>query len=295
MTTKTSTLHGSPPKTPNAVGRSSRLGGLSQWLNHSWKLTTLPLLFFIALPLLSLFLRTSVADLLANLNQEQVVRAVGLSLSTSLATTAITLLTGTPVAYLLAQRRFRFYQVIDTLIDLPTVLPPAVAGVALLMAFGRKGIIGVWLAASGITIPFTVVAVIMAQTFIAAPLYVKAATIGFAAIDPELKQAAALDGADRLQTFRYIVLPLAWTALLSGSVMTWARALGEFGATIIFAGHFPGRTQTMPLAIYIGFEIDLNVALTLAIILICFSFLTLILVKGVLHRRLDVDYKSIST
>lgn len=294
MTTKTSTLHGSPPKTPNAVGRSSRLGGLSQWLNHSWKLTTLPLLFFIALPLLSLFLRTSVADLLANLNQEQVVRAVGLSLSTSLATTAITLLTGTPVAYLLAQRRFRFYQVIDTLIDLPTVLPPAVAGVALLMAFGRKGIIGVWLAASGITIPFTVVAVIMAQTFIAAPLYVKAATIGFAAIDPELKQAAALDGADRLQTFRYIVLPLAWTALLSGSVMTWARALGEFGATIIFAGNFPGRTQTMPLAIYIGFEIDLNVALTLAIILICFSFLTLILVKGVLHRRLDVDYKSIS-
>ncbi|NMC80287.1 MAG: molybdate ABC transporter permease subunit [Chloroflexi bacterium] len=294
MTTKTSTLHGSPPKTPNAVGRSSRLGGLSQWLNHSWKLTTLPLLFFIALPLLSLFLRTSVADLLANLNQEQVVRAVGLSLSTSLATTAITLLTGTPVAYLLAQRRFRFYQVIDTLIDLPTVLPPAVAGVALLMAFGRKGIIGVWLAASGITIPFTVVAVIMAQTFIAAPLYVKAATIGFAAIDPELKQAAALDGADRLQTFRYIVLPLAWTALLSGSVMTWARALGEFGATIVFAGNFPGRTQTMPLAIYIGFEIDLNVALTLAIILICFSFLTLILVKGVLHRRLDVDYKSIS-
>ncbi len=294
MTTKTSTLHGSLPKTPNAVGRSSRLGSLSQWLNHSWKLTTLPLLLFIALPLLSLFLRTSVADLLANLNQGQVVRAVGLSLSTSLATTAITLLTGTPVAYLLAQRRFRFYQVIDTLIDLPTVLPPAVAGVALLMAFGRKGVIGAWLAASGITIPFTVVAVIMAQTFIAAPLYVKAATIGFAAIDPELKQAAALDGADRIQTFRYIILPLAWTALLSGSVMTWARALGEFGATIIFAGNFPGRTQTMPLAIYIGFEIDLNVALTLAIILICFSFLTLILVKGVLHRRLDVDYKSVS-
>lgn len=294
MTTKTTTLHSLPKKTPHAAGLSSRWGRLNQWLNHSWTLTTLPLLLFIALPLISLFLRTSVADLLANLNQEQVVRAVSLSLSTSLATTAITLLTGTPVAYLLAQRRFRFYQVIDTLIDLPTVLPPAVAGVALLMAFGRKGIIGAWLATFGITIPFTAMAVIMAQTFIAAPLYVKAATIGFAAIDPELKQAAALDGADRWQTFRHIILPLAWTALLSGSVLTWARALGEFGATIIFAGNFPGRTQTMPLAIYIGFEIDLNVALTLAIILICFSFLTLLLVKGVLHRRLDVDYRSIS-
>ena len=199
---------------------------------------------------------------------------------------------GTPVAYLLSQRHFRFYHVVDTIIDLPTVLPPSVAGVALLMAFGRRGLFGAWLTAMGISIPFTVIAVIMAQTFIAAPLYVKAATIGFGSIDSELRQAAALDGANRWQIFRYVDLPLSWMALLSGSVMTWARAMGEFGATIIFAGNYPGRTQTMPLAIYIGFEIDLNVALTLAVILICFSFLTLLIVKGVLHRRLAANLGS---
>jgi molybdate transport system permease protein len=197
---------------------------------------------------------------------------------------------GTPVAYLLSKRHFRFYRLVDTLIDLPTVLPPAVAGVALLMAFGRRGLFGPWLEIAGINIPFTVIAVVMAQTFLAAPFYVKAAAIGFSAIGPELKEAAALDGANRWQIFRYVTLPLSWMALLSGSVMTWARALGEFGATIIFAGNFPGRTQTMPLAIYIGFEIDLNVALTLAIILISFSFLTLVIVKGFLHRRLDTAF-----
>ncbi len=271
------------------VSTQPRPKPFDRWLNQTWKLLTLPLLLLIALPLISLFARTSPASLLANLNQRQVVQAAGLSLATSLTSTLITLAFGTPVAYWLARRRSRFYHIVDTLIDLPTVLPPSVAGVALLMAFGRRGLLGGALAAAGISLPFTAVAVIMAQTFIASPLYVKAATIGFAGIDPELKQAAALDGAGRRQIFRYIILPLSWMALLSGSVMTWARALGEFGATIIFAGNFPGRTQTMPLAIYIGFEIDLNVALTLAIILICFSFLTLVVVKGILHRRLDAD------
>lgn len=255
----------------------------------------LPLLLFIAIPLITVLLRTSLNDLFTNLNQTQVIQAVSLSLFTSLCTTAATLIFGTPVAYLLSQRKFRFYRVVDTLVDLPTVLPPSVAGVALLLAFGRRGLFGPLLTAAGINIPFTVIAVIMAQTFIASPLYIKAAAIGFSAIDPELKQAAALDGANRWQTFRYVVLPLSWMALLSGSVMTWARALGEFGATIIFAGNFPGRTQTMPLAIYIGFEIDLNVALTLATILICFSFLTLVIIKWILHRQLDANLGVIST
>ena len=266
---------------------------VSGWLEimtrHSWKLLTLPLLFFIILPILALFLRTSLTDFLANLNRPQVIQALNLSLITSLITTIVTWIIGTPVAYLLAQPRFRFHRLVDTLIDLPTVLPPAVAGVALLMAFGRRGLFGQWLEIAGITIPFTVIAVVMAQTFLSAPFFVKAAAIGFAAVDPELKQAAALDGANRWQVFRHITLPLSWVALLSGSVMTWARALGEFGATIIFAGNYPGRTQTMPLAIYIGFEVDLNVALTLAIILICLSFLTLIIVKGILHYRLDAS------
>ena len=280
-------------KSPNFPAPPLFLGVHSSWFEKmkksSWQLLTLPLLLFIVLPIISLFLRSSFTDFLANLNQTQVIKAVNLSLLTSVITTAVTWIVGTPVAYLLAQRRFRFHRLLDTLIDLPTVLPPAVAGVALLMAFGRRGLFGAWLEMMDIQIPFTVIAVVMAQTFLAAPYYVKAAALGFAAIDPELKQAAGLDGASRVQIFRHITLPLSWTALLSGSVMTWARALGEFGATIIFAGNFPGKTQTMPLAIYVGFEIDMNVALTLAIILISFSFLTLVIVKGFLYNRLESD------
>jgi molybdate transport system permease protein len=156
----------------------------------------------------------------------------------------------------------------------------------LLMAFGRQGMIGSWLFSIGVVIPFSPVAVIMAQMFVAAPLYVKAVTIGFIEVDCELRKAAAMDGANRWHTFRYIMVPISSKSILSGSVMTWARALGEFGATIIFAGNFPGRTQTMPLAIYMGFETDMDVAVTLSVILVCFSFLVIILVKGILHRRM---------
>jgi molybdate transport system permease protein len=185
----------------------------------------------------------------------------------------------------LSHPHLRLHGLVDTLVDLPTVLPPAVAGVALLMAFGRRGLIGSWLLPLGIEIPFTPVAVVLAQLFIAAPLYIKTAAVGFSNIDWELKKAAALDGANRWQTFRFVVAPNGLNALLSGSALTWARALGEFGATIIFAGNFPGRTQTMPLAIYIGFEIDLNVALTLAVILIGISFAVLLFLKIILSQR----------
>ncbi|MHB8806813.1 MAG: ABC transporter permease [Anaerolineaceae bacterium] len=252
-----------------------------------WILLSAPLLLFIIIPILSLFLRTSLTDVIQTLNERQVSQAITLSLSSSITSTLLTLLLGTPVAYLLATRRFRGYHLVDTIIDLPTVLPPSVAGVALLLAFGRNGLIGSFLADFGITIPFTFFAVVMAQMFIASPFYVKAATLGFANIDKQLIQAAELDGASRWQIFRYIFIPLSSKALLSGSVMTWARALGEFGATIIFAGNYPGRTQTMPLAVYIGFEISMNVALTLSIILICFSFLTLIVVKGFLSNHTE--------
>jgi molybdate transport system permease protein len=225
--------------------------------------------------------------LLANLGQAQVIQAISLSLMTTSITLAVTIVFGTPVAYLLARYNFPFRKAVDTLLDLPTVLPPSVAGIALLMAFGRRGLIGEWLEFWDIHIAFTQVAVILAQTFIAAPFYVKAAILGFASVDKDLEQAAALDGADSRQVFRFVTLPLAWTALLSGAVMTWARALGEFGATIIFAGNYPGRTQTMPLAIYIGFELDLNVALTLSVILVGCSFLVLMIVKGLLQRELN--------
>lgn len=254
-------------------------------LRDPWWLLSLPLLLFLALPLVAMFLRTPPDQLWANLGQTQVIQAISLSLLTTSITLAVTIIFGTPVAYFLARYEFPFRRVVDTLLDLPTVLPPSVAGVALLMAFGRRGLVGEWLEIWGLHIAFTQVAVVLAQTFIAAPFYVKAATLGFASVDRDLEQAAALDGAGGGQVFRFITLPLAWSALLSGAVMTWARALGEFGATIIFAGNYPGRTQTMPLAIYIGFELDLNVALTLSVILVGCSFLVLIAVKGLLQRE----------
>jgi len=251
-------------------------------------LLSLPFLLFITLPLIAIFWRTSLTDLTVHLGQTQVVNAISVSLITSLISTLLSVIFGTPVAYLLARREVAYRQIIDTLIDLPTVLPPAVAGVALLMAFGRRGLVGHWFDDFGIHIAFTQIAVILAQSFVAAPLYIKAATLGFKSINPELEDAAALDGANSWQIFRYITVPLAWAALLSGCVMTWARALGEFGATIIFAGNYPGKTQTMPLAIYLGFELDLSVALTLSVILVGCSFGVLMVVKGLLRHKLEL-------
>lgn len=249
-------------------------------------LATLPLLLFLLIPLLALVLRVNPTELLSRLVAAQAAQAISLSLVTTLITLVLTLLAGTPLAYLLARRNFPGHAVLDTLLDLPIVLPPAVAGIALLVAFGRFGLVGRWLDAAGIQIAFTPVAVVMAQTFVAAPLYVKTASAAFAATDRELEQAAALDGAGALGVFRYITLPLALPALLAGAVMTWARALGEFGATIIFAGNFPGRTQTMPLAIYLGFELDLQTALALSLVLLVVSFGVLLIVKGGLRQRI---------
>ncbi|NJM05056.1 molybdate ABC transporter permease subunit [Candidatus Gracilibacteria bacterium] len=258
--------------------------GRRRWL---W-LAAAPLLLFLVLPLLALLLRLEWAGFAANARSLVVVQALALSITTSLLATALAVAFGLPLAFVLARVQFRGRIVVDTLIDLPMVLPPSVAGIALLMAFGRRGLVGAPLADLGITISFTQLAVVLAQCFVAAPYFVKAAAAGFAAVDRELEHAAALDGAGRPQVFRLITVPLAWQALFSGAVMTWARALGEFGATIIFAGNLPGRTQTMPLAIYLGFERDLDVALTLAVILLAISFGVLALVKGLLKQRVGV-------
>lgn len=266
-------------------GRGARLG----WRENGALLAaSLPLLLFLALPLAALVLRVSPANVLANVMDRTVAQAIGLSMVTTAITTVVTISAGTPIAYLLARRRFRGWAAVDTLIDLPMVLPPSVAGIALLVAFGRRGLLGPVLTDLGIEVAFTQAAVVLAQTFVAAPFYVKAAMVGFAGVERELEQAAALDGASGRQVFRYVTLPLSGTALVGGAVMTWARALGEFGATIIFAGNFPGRTQTMPLAIYLGFEMELNVALTLAVILLALSFAVLFVVKGVLRQHLVV-------
>jgi len=248
-------------------------------VENAWRITAIPLLLLFALPILMLFARITPRELLASLGQEEVRQAIGISLRTTLTSLGLILLLGTPLAYLMGRHQFRYKKMVDTLIDLPTVLPPSVAGVALLLTFGRRGLVGAWLEEIGIEVAFSMSAVVIAQVFIAAPFYVRSASLGFSGVQSEIVQAAQLDGASRLQVFQFIILPLSRFALFSGAMMSWARALGEFGATIIFAGNFPGRTQTMPTAIYLGFERDLDSALTLAAILIVISFLSLLIIK----------------
>jgi molybdate transport system permease protein len=250
------------------------------WFTNRWQLLTIPLVAFLVLPLLVLYMSTSPASLVASLGKQAVRQAILVSLGTTAVATALIVVLGTPVALYLARCcQTPWRRLLDVLVDLPTVLPPAVAGLALLLTFGRRGVLGALLEPLGIQLAFTPAAVVMAQVFVAAPLFVRSAAIGFATIDPEMEQAAALDGANGRQILRFVVLPLAWPALLSGSVMSWARALGEFGATMIFAGNFPGRTQTMPLAIYLGFELDLDMALTLSVILVSCSVVVLMLAR----------------
>ena len=251
---------------------------------EGWWALSLPLLLFLLLPLLALIFYSSPAELVANLRLPQVRQALSLSLRTSTWATLAAVVLGMPVAYLLARRQFPGRVLLDNLIDLPIVLPPAVAGLSLLLVFGRRGLLGAPLNELGVRITFTELAVIIAQTFIAVSLFIRAASIGFAGVESELEDAAAIDGANPWQIFRRVTLPISRRAVLSGAAMAWARALGEFGATIIFAGNFPGRTQTMPLAIYLGFELNLDVAVTLSIILVAFSFVVLLLVKLVLGR-----------
>ena len=240
---------------------------------------------FIALPLLAIFLKVlPQAGLWDTLREPLVTQALRLSLITSLSSLCLAVLFGTPMAYLLARYRFRGARVVETLIDLPMVLPPTVAGVALLMALGRRGLLGPWLEAAGLQIGFSTTAVILAQSFVCLPFYVRAAQAGFRSVDPELERVAHTLGVSPLRTFLRVTVPLAFPALLSGGVMAWARALGEFGATIMFAGNLRGRTQTMPLAIYLAMESDLPAALALSALLILVSFSVLLCMRALLRR-----------
>ncbi len=246
---------------------------------------SIPLVLFLVLPCIALIVKAVSVDPLAGIVQPEVADAVLLSLTTTAITTFITLLFGTPVAYLIARKNFRGKNALSTLIDLPVVLPPAVAGIALLMAFGRRGLLGGFLTSMDIEVAFTRAAVICAQLFVSSPLYVRSAAAGFANVNRELEQISMIDGASAWQAFRKVTLPLSFPTLLGGVVLTWARALGEFGATIIFAGNFPGKTQTMPLAIYLGLEIDMRTALSLSLILLIISFVVLFVVRRLLHQR----------
>ena len=235
----------------------------------------IPLLFLLTVPALSLAQRFSFSELINQLSQRTTYQAIRLSFVTATLTTVVVIMTGTPLAYLLARKQSRLLRALEVLIDLPTIFPPVVAGIALLLAFGRTGFIGRWLDAMGIEIVFTPVAVIMAQTFVAAPFYIKSATLGLRTVSADTIEAASLEGADWLQTLFHVTIPMSWRALFSGAALCWARAMGEFGATMIFAGNTPGRTQTMTLAVYIGFEVDMDQALTLAVILLSTSAIVL--------------------
>jgi molybdate transport system permease protein len=270
-----------PSPTPTLKPRTRALDARVQSL-LAFVLPGSMLACLLGVPIAILLWRALLQDFTAYIATPTALAALHISLVTSALATGITLVAGTPLAYVLARWKFRGRALIELIIDLPIVLPPAVAGLALLIAFGRQGTFGPLLATLGITLPFTTAAVVIAQTFVAAPLYVRAARIGFAGIDMQLEEAAYTEGATQWQLFRYIMLPLTRRALLSGAILCWTRALGEFGATILFAGNLEGRTQTMPLAIYLGFERDLGVALALSALLIAVSLVFLAIV-----RRLD--------
>jgi len=229
------------------------------------------LVALLALPIAALVVRVPPARLLARIGDPVVLDALRLSLLTSLGATIGAVVLGMPLAWLLATRRFPGRRALEVLVDMPMVLPPTVAGLALLLALGRMGLAGHVLSAFGITLPFTTAAVVVAQIFMAAPFFIAPVRAGLAAVEPRYLDAAATLRADEAHRFFHVMLPLSLPSLVAGVAMCCARALGEFGATITFAGNLPGVTQTMPLAVYMAFQTDLEAAVTLAVLLLVFS------------------------
>ncbi len=213
--------------------------------------------------------------------------ALTLSLFSTLFSLGLVVVFGTPVALLLARGRGRGRALVDTLVDLPIVMPPSVAGLALLLVFGRRGLLGQPLADLDVSLPFTVAAVVLAQVFVAAPFFIRSARAGIAGVERELEDAARVDGAAEPSVMRWITLPLAAPALAAGMVMAWARALGEFGATIMFAGSIEGRTQTLPLLVYGEFQsTNLDAAIAAGAVLVIAALVALLAVRGLHSTRL---------
>jgi molybdate transport system permease protein len=234
---------------------------------------------FMLLPIASIFLRVPPADLIARMGSDAAVDALVVTLKTNLVANALILLVGTPAAYLIATRRFRMRPLAITLVELPLVLPPAVAGIGLLAAFGRVGLLGGSLETLGLSIPFTQTAVVLAVTFVAAPFYLRTAIAAFEAVDPDLTGAARTLGAGPARTFLRVALPLAAGGLSAGAALAFARGIGEFGATIMFAGSLQGITQTLSLAVYEQFDVDFDTALAIGAELVIVSGAVLLAVK----------------
>ena len=253
-------------------------------------LLAVPALLFLALPVIVLIGRALLSGSVFDaLGSAAVLDALALSAITTTFAVALALLVGFPLALLLARARFRGRALIEAIVDLPIVLPPSVAGLALLLAFGRRGLLGEPLGALGISLPFTTVAVILAQLFVAAPFFIRAARAGLVGVERELEDAARVDGAAERQVLRFVTIPQAAPALAAGVVTCWARALGEFGATIMFAGAIAGRTQPLPLVVYGEFQSsDLDASIAAAAVLVLAAVVALLAVRG-LHwgRALD--------
>ena len=234
---------------------------------------------FLIVPLLALVWRAVTLDGALPLVDRILFQALTLSLGTTALAVLLTLILGTPLAYFLARHDFPLRRLISLFVELPIVMPPVVAGLALLAAFGRRGLLGASLAELDITITFTTTAVILAQLFVSAPFYIRAAQSRFQELPRVYEDAAAVDGADRWQIFWFIMLPQSRRALLAGLILSWARALGEFGATILFAGNLTGRTQTMPLLVYGALEQDLRTTFVTALILLGLALIAFVLTR----------------
>ncbi|HET7627379.1 MAG TPA: ABC transporter permease [Bacillales bacterium] len=236
---------------------------------------------FLLLPMLAVFFHVEPAALRRQLTSPLALKALRLSVTTTFVSLGLIVLFGTPLAYFLSRGSFRGKAVLEVLLQMPIVLPPAVAGVGLLLVFGRLGWIGRAFSELGIPIAFTATAVVMAQSFVAAPFYIQAARAAFGNVDEDLVNVSRTLGVSKLRTFFRVVVPLSFPGLVTGAALSWGRALGEFGATIMFAGNLPGKTQTLPLAIYTGMQTNLGEAVAMSALLVTVAFLLLLLVKGV--------------
>ena len=240
---------------------------------------------FIGLPVAALLIKSAQdGGLFESLTGEFAVTALKLSLVTSVIAMVIVILVGTPFAYLLARSGSRALRLVDSLVELPIVLPPVAAGVAMLMAFGRQGILGAYLDGLGINLPFTAAAVVCAQIFVAAPFFIRSAKIGFQSVAQEYEDVSQTLGASPLATFLRLTLPLAGPSMIAGLALAWARAISEFGATMMFAGNLTGKTQTLPLAIMTALQRDLTGALALSVLLMAGAVLVLVAL-GLATRR----------
>jgi len=250
---------------------------------------------FLALPILTLVSRSVLNGSLAAIaGSSALLAALGLSLATTAVSIVLTIIFGLPLAFVLARRTFRGKWLVEAIVDLPIVLPPAVAGLALLLVFGRRGVLAGPMQAVGMDIAFTVFAVILAQTFVSAPFFVRSARAGIAGVDRDLEDAARVDGASERRLFRDVTVPLAGAVLAGGLVMSWARALGEFGATIMFAGSVEGRTQTLPLVVYAEFQAgDLDASIAGATILVLAALAVLVAVR-VFHWGRALDTRNVA-